>query len=447
MEKLFGTDGIRAVAGEFPLDPGACRTLGGALVRLLRKRERGNRVLIGRDTRESGDWIERSLVAGIEDAGGIPALAGIIPTSAVSFLTQKRGFAAGIVISASHNPYHDNGIKVFSAEGLKIPDDWEAEIEAAILAERGAVPVARQEGLLRLPDPAYGEEYVEFLKSRLSLESRPDFKVVVDCANGASSAYAPRVLRELGWEVESIHSSPDGRNINEGCGSLHPETLAARVREAGAAVGIAYDGDADRSVWADETGAVLNGDHTLYILARRMKEKGRLASSRVVATIMSNLGLEEALERIGIGLARTRVGDKYVFEEMIRSGASLGGERSGHTILLDDGPTGDGILTSLRLLEVMAETGLPLSALRAGFEEFPQILLNVRVRAKLPFDGIPEVRDAILRTEEALAASGRLDIRYSGTESLARIMVEGRDGRLIERLARELAAVVAARLG
>jgi phosphoglucosamine mutase len=445
MDKLFGTDGIRAVAGEFPLDPAACRTLGRALVGLLAARGAGGGVLVGRDTRESGGWIERALVAGIEDAGGVPALAGVIPTSAVSFLARTRGFAAGIVVSASHNPYRDNGIKVFSASGLKIPDDWEAEIEDAIRTGRGAAPAA--DGTVRPPDPAYGEAYLAFLKSRLSLAVRPGFKVVVDCANGASSAFAPRALRELGWEVEALHCAPDGRNINEGCGSLHPETLAARVRAARAAVGIAYDGDADRSIWADETGAVLNGDHTLYILARHMKEKGRLAAGRVVATTMSNMGLERALEREGIGLVRTRVGDKYVFEEMARSGANLGGERSGHTILLDDGPTGDGILTSLRLLEVMAETGLPLSALRAGFEEYPQILVNVRVRAKLPFESIHEVRDAILRAERDLAAAGRLDIRYSGTESLARIMVEGPDGRLIERIAQELAAVVAGRLG
>jgi phosphoglucosamine mutase len=449
MDKLFGTDGIRAVAGAFPLDARACRTLGRALVRLLDGRGAGTGILIGRDTRESGSWIEGALVAGVEDAGGTAALAGVIPTSAVSYLTRTRGFAAGIVVSASHNPYRDNGIKVFSAAGLKIPDAWEAEIEAALLAERGAAPAASPGGAggARVPDPAFGEAYVAFLRSRLSLASPPGLKVVVDCANGAGSAYAPRVLRELGWEVEPLHCSPDGHNINDGCGSLHPEALAARVRATGAAAGVAFDGDADRCIWADETGAVLNGDHTLYVLAKRMKGTGRLASGRVVATTMSNMGLEKALERIGIGLLRTRVGDKYVYEEMVRSGANLGGERSGHTILLDDGPTGDGILTGLRLLEAAAETGRPLSDLRAGFEEFPQILVDVRVRAKVPFEGVPEVRDAILRAEEDLSSAGRLEVRYSGTESLARIMVEGPDGRLIERIAQELAAVVAGRLG
>lgn len=451
MDKLFGTDGIRAVAGAFPLDPAACRTLGRALVRLLAGRGPGRGVLVGRDTRESGAWIERALVAGIRDAGGSVALAGVIPTSAVSFLTRTRGFGAGIVISASHNPYRDNGIKVFSPQGLKIPDDWESALEAEILAGRGAAPAAAEADASAGPalpsDPAFGEEYLAFLRSRLSLASPPRAKVVVDCANGASSAFAPRVLRELGWEVDALHCAPDGRNINEGCGSLHPGSLAARVRASGAAAGIAYDGDADRSVWVDETGAVLNGDHTLYILARRMKEAGRLAANRVVATTMSNMGLEKALEREGIGLLRTRVGDKYVYEEMVRAGANLGGERSGHTILLDDGPTGDGILTSLRLLEAMAATGLPLSALRAGFEEYPQILVNVRVRAKLPFEDLPEVRDALRRAERDLAASGRVDLRYSGTEPLARIMVEGPDGRLIERIAQELAAAVASRLG
>jgi phosphoglucosamine mutase len=447
MPKLFGTDGIRAVAGEFPLDPVSCRILGSALVRLLAERGRGGRILIGRDTRESGDWIELALIAGINAARGEAALTGVIPTSAVSFLARKHRFAAGIVISASHNPFRDNGIKIFSPEGLKIPDDWENTLEAAIQSKKDPASEASEEEPRPLPDPSYGEDYIEFLKTRLSLKFPFPFKIVVDCANGASSAYAPRILKELGFEVVALHCSPDGRNINQDCGSLHPERLAERVLETKAAIGIALDGDADRAVWVDETGAILNGDHTLFVLAQRMNEKGRLAAHQVVATTMSNMGLEAALERLGIRLLRTRVGDKYIFEELVRSGSNLGGERSGHTILLDDAPTGDGILTSLRMLEAMVETGLPLSALKAGFEEYPQILLNVRVNKKTPFEEIVEIRAAIQKVERALADSGRLDIRYSGTESVARIMVEGRDKAEIERLAQDLAAIVSDRLG
>ena len=447
MAKLFGTDGIRGVAGKFPLDPVSCRILGSALVRLLEERRRGRRVLIGRDTRESGDWIELALIAGIKAARGESALAGVIPTSAVSFLARKHRFAAGIVISASHNPFRDNGIKIFSQEGLKIPDDWENVIEAAIRSKKVPAAGVSEEGPRPLPDPSYGEDYVEFLKTRLSLKFPFPFKIVVDCANGAASAYAVRIFKELEFEVVSLHCSPDGRNINQDCGSLHPERMAEKVLETKAAIGIAYDGDADRAVWADETGAVLNGDHTLFVLAQRMNEKGRLASRQVVATTMSNMGLEAALERMGIRLLRTRVGDKYVFEEMVRSGSNLGGERSGHTILLDDGPTGDGILTSLRMIEAMVKTSLPLSALTAGFEEYPQILLNVRVKEKIPFEEIVEIRAATQKVERALADSGRLDLRYSGTESVARIMVEGRDKAEIERLAQDLAVVISDRLG
>jgi phosphoglucosamine mutase len=448
MPKLFGTDGIRAVAGTFPLDPAACRALGAALVRLLEDRGKAGPILIGRDTRESGDWIERALVAGVRGAAGQAALAGVIPTSAVSFLTRKRGLAAGVVISASHNPYIDNGIKIFSPAGLKIPDDWEADLEAGLASLDGAAAVpVDDEGPLALPDPAWAEDYVEFLKGRFAPRVPPAFKVVVDCANGASSAFAPRILAELGFDAVALHCSPDGRNINEGCGSLYPERLAAKVVETQAALGVAFDGDADRAVWVDESGLVLNGDHTLYVLARRLAERGKLAARQVVATTMSNMGLETALAAQGIRLLRTRVGDKYVFEEMVRSGSNLGGERSGHTILLDDGPTGDGILTALRMLEALVETGLPLSKLVAGFEEFPQILLNVPVRVKLPFEDIIEIQAALGKVRKTLAGSGRVDLRYSGTEPVARIMVEGRDKAEIEKLARDLAAVVAARLG
>ncbi len=441
MTKLFGTDGIRAVAGTFPLDPPSVRALGKALASLLREEGIEPKVIVGRDTRESGAWIEGELVRGFREGGGDAVPAGVLPTSAVSYLTRKHAFAAGIVLSASHNPFHDNGIKIFSAAGTKIGESWEDRLETAILrgTEAGRtdgpdVPAART-GFL--------EEYAAFLEGLFPAAFRPArLCVVLDCANGASSVVAPRVFRDLGFEVVPLHDAPDGRNINRDCGSLHPASLAAKVLETGAAFGVAYDGDADRAVWADERGRVLNGDHTLFVQAAYMSGRGRLRSGRVVATSMSNMGLEIALRGRGVGLVRTRVGDKYVLEEMVRLGANLGGEQSGHTIFLDDCPTGDGILTSLRMAEAMIAGEAPLSALVAGFEEFPQVLLNVRVARKEPFDGFPEILRAAADIRDALGANGRLDFRYSGTEPVARIMVEGRDKGEIEKHANRLASIL-----
>lgn len=443
--KLFGTDGIRAVAGRYPLDYSSICVLGGALVGLLRGKGLEPRVIIGRDTRESGLWMEKALVQGILEAGGEPAAAGVIPTSAVSYLTRKNGFSAGIVISASHNPFRDNGIKVFSHEGVKIPEKWEAELEMAILGTQeekkpGAVTVAA--------DPSLAEDYAAYLESRFRAGSGgPKLKVVLDCANGAGSVLAPRVFGDLGFDVVPIHSAPDGTNINNGCGSLHPEGLARAVLEAGAAIGIAYDGDADRAVWVDESGRILNGDHTLFVQALDMKDSGRLRPAGVVATTMSNMGLERALEKAGINFFRTRVGDKYVYEEMVGRGANLGGEQSGHTIFLDDFPTGDGILTSLKMVETMIRSGRSLSALVSGLKEYPQLLINVRVTRKPDFGEFPEITAAVRAVRERLKEEGRLDLRYSGTEPLARIMVEGREQSLVESCARGLAEVVRKNLG
>ncbi len=440
MTKLFGTDGIRAVAGTFPLDPPSVRALGRALASLLREEGLAPKAIVGRDTRESGAWMERALVRGFGEGGGEAVPAGVIPTSAVSYLTRKHAFAAGIVLSASHNPFGDNGIKIFSSAGTKIGEAWEARLETAILrgTEAGASDgpeIPAREGFL--------EEYAAFLEGLFPAALRPArLRVVLDCSNGASSAVAPRVFRDLGFEVVSLNDAPDGRNINRDCGSLHPRGLAAKVRETGAAFGVAYDGDADRAVWADETGRVLNGDHTLFVQAAYMGESGRLRSGRVVATSMSNMGLEIALRGRGIELVRTRVGDKYVLEEMVRLGANLGGEQSGHTIFLDDCPTGDGILTSLRMAEAMIAREAPLSGLVAGFEEFPQVLLNVRVARKAAFDGFPEIGRALGEIRGALGANGRLDLRYSGTEPLARIMVEGKDRGEIEKHANRLASIL-----
>jgi phosphoglucosamine mutase len=444
-QKLFGTDGIRAAAGGYPLDYSSICVLGAALVELLGRKSLPLRILIGRDTRESGPWMEKALVQGILEAGGEPFAAGVIPTSAISYLTTKSDFSAGIVISASHNPYIDNGIKVFSHQGVKIPDDWEADLEKAILASREERAPARIDVS---PDPRFVEDYSAYLKSRFGgAGSGPGFRVVLDCANGASSTVAPRIFRDLGFDVVSIHDSPDGRNINTGCGSLHPENLAKKVREAAAAFGVAYDGDADRAVWADETGRILNGDHTLYAQALDMKESGRLRTTDVVATTMSNMGLEKALEQAGLRLLRTRVGDKYVYEEMVARGANLGGEQSGHTIFLDDFPTGDGILTSLRMAETILRHGRPLSALVRDLEEFPQVLLNVRVARKPDFGGFPGIVAAVEAARARLDDQGRLDLRYSGTEPLARVMVEGRDWAVVEACAREVAEAVRRDLG
>jgi len=444
-KKLFGTDGIRAVAGAFPLDPPTISRLGQALVGLLERKGLGTKVLIGRDTRESGPWMERALARGLRAAGGETVSAGVIPTSAVSYLTKTHGFSAGAVISASHNPFLDNGIKVFSPLGIKIPDEWELELEADVLGGRGRLP---GHDLDVAVNPGLAGDYADYLVSRVRLTGPPSgLKVVVDCANGASSALAPRVLRGLGFEVEALHATPDGTNINLDCGSLHPERLAARVRETGAAMGIAYDGDADRALWADGSGRLLSGDHTLFVQALHMKETGRLLTNDVVATTMSNMGLEAALEKSGLGLVRTKVGDKYVHEEMVARGANLGGEQSGHTIFLDDFPTGDGLLTSLHMLEVMVKRSATLASLVEDMAEFPQTLVNVRVTRKPDFAEFPEITAAVEETRTRLGREGRLDLRYSGTEPLARVMVEARDRDLVESCAKRVADAVHKHLG
>jgi phosphoglucosamine mutase len=444
-KKLFGTDGVRAVAGHYPLDAPTIARLGTALVELLARHGQGGRVLVGRDTRESGPWMERALARGVRAAGGEVVSAGVIPTSAVSYLTKTHGFAAGAVISASHNPFEDNGIKIFSPLGIKIPDAWELEIEAAVLEERGRLPGHEADVEI---DARLGADYLDYLRGRIDPgPGAAGIKVVVDCANGASSAVAPQVLRGLGFAVEALHAAPDGRNINAGCGSLHPERLAGRVRETGAAIGVAYDGDADRALWVDGSGRLLSGDHTLYVQALHMKETGRLRTGEIVATTMSNMGLERALEEHGLALVRTRVGDKYVHEEMVARGANLGGEQSGHTIFLDELPTGDGLLTSLRMLEVMARRGASLASLVEGLAEFPQTLVNVRVRRKPDFAEFPDILAAVEAVQRNIGRDGRIDLRYSGTEMLARVMVEARDRATVESCATLVAEAVRKRIG
>jgi len=445
MGELFGTDGIRAIAGEHPLDGKTIFTLGRALVELLQQEGLPPQVLIGRDTRESGPWIEETLFQGILAGGGEAVSAGVIPTSAVSFLTRKHGFSSGIVISASHNPYRDNGIKIFSPLGLKISEDWETRLEGAIASQK-ANP--ENKSLRISTDLALAEDYQEFLVGQLkSTPGKKKLKLVVDCANGASSAIAPRLFSDLGFSVTTIHNAPDGKNINLGCGALHPEELASRVHAERADLGIAYDGDSDRAIWIDEKGRILNGDHTLFVQARDMRMKERLKSNAVVATTMSNMGLEKALAEMGIELVRTRVGDKYVLEKMMELGSNLGGEQSGHTIFLDECPTGDGLLTSLKMLDVMQGRQASLSELAGELREFPQVLLNVRVKAKPDFGRFPEIVEVMEEVKRQLADSGRLDVRYSGTEPLARVMVEGEDRIRVESLARRMAGVLAKYLG
>lgn len=444
MEKLFGTDGIRATAGEYPLDYNSVYTLGHALIELLRTEKLPPRVIIGRDTRESGQWIEQALFQGIEDSNGEAVSASLIPTSAISFLTKRHGFSAGIVISASHNPYQDNGIKIFSAQGIKIANDWEEILERAIIESDYSI---QRKDMAISSDNNLSYDYVQFLKSRFEGVRLPrKIKIVLDCANGASSHIAPMLFSDLGFDILAISASPDGMNINKGCGSLCPENLSKKVVETGADIGVAYDGDADRVLWVDERGRILNGDHTLFVLARFMKEKNRLKTDTVVATTMSNMGLEKGLGELGLKLVRTQVGDKYVLEEMMKLKANLGGEQSGHTIFLDDCPTGDGILTSIKMLEVMATKDTSLSHMVAEFEEYPQILKNVSVSKKPDLQEYPEIVSAIEEVEKLLVDSGRMNVRYSGTEPLARIMIEGPDLQQIEQYAADLASVISKHL-
>lgn len=444
MEKLFGTDGIRATAGEYPLDYKSICALGHALIELLRGEKRPPQVIIGRDTRESGKWIEQALFQGIQEANGEAVSAGLVPTSAVSFLTNKHGFSAGIVISASHNPYQDNGIKIFSAQGTKIEDAWEGTLERAIIESNYE---SQRKDMTISSDDALSHDYIQFLKSRFEGVQLPrKIKIVLDCSNGASSYIAPQLFSDLGFDVIAISASPDGTNINKGCGSLFPQALAKKVVETGADIGVAYDGDADRALWVDERGQILNGDHTLFVLAQFMKDKNRLKTESVVATTMSNMGLEKGLEEMGLKLIRTKVGDKYVLDEMKKRHANLGGEQSGHTIFLDDCPTGDGILTSLKMLEVMATRDTTLSRMVSGFLEYPQTLKNVPVSKKPDMKKYPEIMGAIEKVEKLLAGSGRLNVRYSGTEPLARIMIEGPEIKQIERYADRLASIISKHL-
>jgi phosphoglucosamine mutase len=425
-KQLFGTDGVRGLPGEFPLDDATLDRMGMALGEYVSSHARNQRdrarVLIGRDTRESGPHIADRIARGLAAAGVEPISAGVLTTPGVAWLVNREGFAAGVVISASHNPYHDNGVKLISATGMKFPDAVEAELERFILSSNEA---AEERSAMQLHDnEKIDDDYLDGLAAAvLSDASLAGMKIVMDCANGAASKLAPRLFRSLGAEVIAIGNTPDGRNINAGCGSLHPEKMLARVTETGSAMGVAFDGDADRAIFASKSGRLVDGDGVLLVLGRYLKSAGKLKGEVVVGTTMANLGLERALEKSGLKLARTAVGDRYVLEEMLRIGANLGGEQSGHILFLDDATTGDGMLTAVKMASVIALAG-PLDDLIAEMKVFPQKIVNVKVKSKPLFDSLPKVSRELAAAEKALGASGRVVLRYSGTEPLARVMVE-----------------------
>jgi phosphoglucosamine mutase len=449
MKALFGTDGIRGEAGQFPLDPATVSAIGASLAAHLAERTPTPQIVIGRDTRESGESIERALIAGAIRAGAKCMSAGVITTPGVAFLTRKLQAAAGVVISASHNPYQDNGIKIFAPSGQKMDDSVERQIEADIFENKQ--PIAAE------PDSAprsseleeeLHEDYLSFLADDIGKGLALDgLTIVVDCANGASSAFAPVLFERLGARVSAINCSPDGRNINRDCGSLHIDSLREKVSSARADLGVAFDGDADRSLFIDNNGHFVDGDATLWALASHLQSHGKLKDNTVVATVMSNIGLELALRSAGIRLIRTDVGDKYVLDELLKLGASLGGEQSGHIIMPELSLAGDGMITALCLLRALRESRKTLAELTVGFKQYPQILVNVRVREKVPFAELPAVQAAVSEVEELLSQKGRLLLRYSGTEPLARVMIEGENQHEIEEYAAGIARVIEGEIG
>ena len=452
MRKLFGTDGIRAVAGEAPLDRRTVHAVGAALAAKLGK---DAQVVMGMDTRESGPWIAATLAAGLHSGGATVENAGVITTPAIALLARKHGFSAGVVISASHNPWRDNGIKVFGGDGYKLPDEVElgieTEIEKQLAAGQDADPSAAlrddKTGELPAVNDSFRAEYVQFLLDAVPGISLDNRKVVIDCANGAASSVAPQLFESLHGTVEVTHASPNGRNINENCGALHPEIVAAEVKVRGASMGFTFDGDADRALFADEHGNVVNGDAVMLACARDLHARGELAGDLVVATTMSNMGLEAAFKRSGIAMLRAPVGDKYVLEEMRRSGASLGGEQSGHILFPAKATTGDGLLTALLVLDVVHRSGKTLGELIADLKNFPQVILNVKVREKIPLDSLPSVVETIAAAEHELRDSGRVVIRYSGTEALARVMIEAESEEAMRRHAEAIAGAIRAEIG
>ena len=446
-KQLFGTDGIRGVAGEFPLDQQTTHAFGLALGKWAARHSDRPDVVIGMDTRESGAGLAGQVAGGLAAAGARTHFAGVATTPGIAYLTRTEAFIAGVIISASHNQYRDNGIKVFGHSGYKLPDDEEHLLEQEIfrLLEEGievnAVPVAAEEVL--------DQHYLDYLASTTGPLN--GISIVVDCGHGAASHMAPSLLGRLGAKVDAIGCSPNGRNINLGCGTLHLDSLRRRVLEAGADLGVAFDGDADRAMFVSHSGKVVDGDCVLLLCARSLLERGKLAGGNrapvVIATVMSNLGLEKALAAHGIQLVRTAVGDKYVLEEMLRRDAALGGEQCGHVVFREHATTGDGLLTALRVLEVMRETGKDLDGLTSELRLYPQRLVNVRVQSREPLEGLAAVQAEIRAAEQYFGDSGRILVRYSGTEPLARVMVEGSDQRQVDLYSERIAAAIRKELG
>jgi phosphoglucosamine mutase len=444
-KELFGTDGIRGEPGKSPLDDATLYATGRALGAYLAKQNRNPRVMIGMDTRESGPHIAALLAAGLKAAGTETAFAGIITTPGVACLVRQNGFQAGVVISASHNPFQDNGVKLFSDAGMKFPDAIEEELEKDIFKTRG-------EGAPKNPpvpqaDESLDAQYLEFLRGRVIPGAKlKGFRILLDCANGAAYKLGPELFKSLGAHVTAMGVTPDGRNINAGCGSLHLEGLQKRVKEESVDLGVAFDGDADRALFVCSTGRIVNGDGVLLAVARYLKAKGELKGERVVATSMSNLGLERVLAREGISMARANVGDRYVLEEMLKSGNVIGGEQSGHVIFLQDSPAGDGLLTALKIASLVSMHGR-LESLIEGLKDYPQTIVNVKVKSKPPLDSLPQVAKALKEAQTTLGENGRIVLRYSGTEQLARVMVEAEHQADVKKFSESVADALRVEIG
>jgi len=449
MGKLFGTDGIRGEANRYPMDAAIAFSVGQAVANLFKKAEHRTRVVIGKDTRISGYMLESSLEAGVSSMGGISYLVRVLPTPGIAFIAQSMRADAGIVISASHNPYQDNGIKIFSGNGFKLSDEQEETIEKLILSGKlpEMVPEAKEMGRAYRMEDALGR-YIVFLKNTFPRDlSMEGMKIVIDAANGATYRVAPATFTELGTQVDVIHNDPNGLNINENCGSQHTQDLEKRVVETGATIGLAFDGDGDRLIAVDEKGHTITGDQILIICAKALKDQGRLKNDLLVSTVMSNLGLTFACKKYGFKHHASKVGDRYVLEDMQRLGAVIGGEESGHMIFLDHHTTGDGILTALQLIAAMIKENKPLSELARMMEIFPQKLINVPVKSKPDISTVPQVVAAIKQTEAELGDRGRVLVRYSGTQNACRVMVEGPTDELTGKYCRQIADAVKAALG
>jgi phosphoglucosamine mutase len=447
MGEFFGTDGIRGVAGQFPLDTPTIERIGYSLARHLRAAaSRPVELLIGGDTRESTGWIEKAFTRGAHAGGARVTSLGVITTPGIAYLTRALPADAGVVVSASHNPYQDNGIKIFVPSGCKIDEKMELAIERDLKEPPADMPATSD--VTAHSDGTLVPKYLEFLRDEIGVGlNLSHMKLVIDCANGAAFELAPEIFKALGAKVHTINAKPDGKNINSNCGSLHAGDLQKAMLEHNAHLGLAFDGDADRLLVVDETGTVVDGDHILYILANRLKKRGKLSGNRVVATVMSNMGLEVALAEVGITLVRTRVGDKYVLEELLTGGGSIGGEQSGHVIFPEISLAGDGIITALEVLRALVESEKTFSQLRNGFQRFPQVVVNVPVSRKPPLEEIAEVQAAINAVETKFGKNGRLVVRYSGTENVLRVMVEAADEAAMHHHAAHLADVIKQHIG